>query len=127
MQKHDYVSTFCIDMFAPLLISWNKQVTYSNEITHIYICMKLHVYLCMKLERHKVSIFFWKDTKISKDIEKLKSLVSLLISRDPWRHFETLQFEKYLFFKDFGLELTSNKFGVWNCFFVQPTTISHLT
>jgi len=44
--------------------------TYSNEIIHIHIFMKLHVNMCMKLERHKDSIYFFKDTKISKDIEK---------------------------------------------------------
>jgi len=60
----------CIDMFCLLLISWNNQVAYSNEIIHIYICMKLHVYMCMKLERHNASKKYWKHTKISKEIEK---------------------------------------------------------
>jgi hypothetical protein len=72
MQKHDYVLTFCIDMFVPLLISWNNQVAYSNEITHIYICTKLHVYMWLKLERHKDFKRHWK-----------KRFVSLSISQDP--------------------------------------------
>jgi hypothetical protein len=37
--------------------------TYSNEITHIHICMKLHVDMCMKLERHMDSNFFLKGHK----------------------------------------------------------------
>jgi hypothetical protein len=47
---------------------------YSNEITHIHICMKLDVNMCMKLERQKYSNFFLKDTKIRKDIEKNKEI-----------------------------------------------------
>jgi len=40
--------------------------TYSNEITHIYICMKLHVDMCMKLERYKDSKQYLKGHKDSK-------------------------------------------------------------
>jgi hypothetical protein len=45
--------------------------TYSNEITHIHICMKLHVY-----EIGKTQIFnvFLKGHKDSKDIEKNKEI-----------------------------------------------------
>jgi hypothetical protein len=69
MQKHDYVLTFCIDMFAPLLISLNDKVTYPNEITHIYICMKLHVYMYMKLEKHKDLIFFERTQSFQKTLK----------------------------------------------------------
>jgi hypothetical protein len=86
MQKHDYVLTFCINMFAPLLISRNNQVAYSNEITHIYICIKLHVYMCMKLERHKDSKKQIERTqRFQKTLKKLKRFVSLLISWNPYK------------------------------------------
>jgi hypothetical protein len=38
--------------------------------------MKLHVDMCMKLERHNFFNFFWKDTKIPKDILKIKIFFS---------------------------------------------------
>jgi len=40
----------------------------------MHICMKLHVNMCMKLERHKDSFFFFKETKIPKNIEKNKKI-----------------------------------------------------
>jgi hypothetical protein len=84
MQNHDYVFTFCSNMFAPLLISWNNQVAYSNEITHIYICIKMHVYTCM--ERNKDSKKQIERTKrFQKILKKIKRFVSLLISWDPYK------------------------------------------
>jgi len=81
----------------------------------------------MKLERHKDLNLFWKDTKISKDIEKNEKIVSLSIPLDSYGHFETLQLVKCLFFKNSNLESTSNKFAIWNCLFIRPTTIAHPT
>jgi hypothetical protein len=77
-------------MFIPLLVSWNNQIAYSNEITHIYICMKLHVYMCMKVERHKDSNFFFNDTKISKNIKKITKFCLfryLEIHKDILKHY----------------------------------------
>jgi len=41
----------CVCVCVELL---KKNSTYSNEITHIHICIKLHVNMCMKLERHNI-------------------------------------------------------------------------
>jgi hypothetical protein len=81
----------------------------------------------MKLERHKDSIFFWKDTKTPKDIEKNKetyfSFNILGSIKTSWN----ITTCKMFMFKNFGLKSTSNKFVVWNCLFVQPMAIAHPT
>jgi hypothetical protein len=48
----------------------------------------------MKLERHKDSIFFLKDIKIPKDIEKKQKICFSFDILGPKGHFETLQLVK---------------------------------
>jgi len=81
----------------------------------------------MKLEIHKDSIFFWQDIKIPKDIEKKNRDLFLFDILGPKGHFETLQLVFLKKILNSNLEWTSNKFVVWNCLLVWPTTIANPT
>jgi hypothetical protein len=87
--------------------------------------MKLNVNMCMKLERHKYSMFFWKDMKIPKNIETNKEICFSFNILGSIRTFKNITTCKMFIFKNSNLELTSNKFVV--CLFVQAMTIVHLT
>jgi uncharacterized ferritin-like protein (DUF455 family) len=62
-----------MDLFAPLLIL-DITLAYSNEITHVYICIKLYVYMCMKLEKTKIPLKFERTQRYQKTLKKPQDL-----------------------------------------------------
>jgi hypothetical protein len=68
-----------------MLISWNNLNIFKWNNTYLY----LYEIMCMKLERHKDFYFFWKDTKISIDIEKKK--IDFFLFQYFRIHFENLK------------------------------------
>jgi len=126
-----YVLIFCIDMFAPLLISWNNLSIFkwNNTYLHLYEITCLCVYEIGKTQKNSNS--FLKGHKDSKRHWITFFSLFLFFSFDILRSIRTFwnitTCKVFFFWEDSELGSTSNKFAVWNYLFLRPTTIAHLT